>query len=128
MTSIRTLVTVDLISSWFHFVIQTLQINAGSNGFESDNDAQGDTKTPQTSATFANVTFFGPYMYANLSSGALSASAISANYKRGAHIRRNSALQVYNSVFAGANGDGIFFDQTSGSAVFKGNYVGTYNR
>lgn len=97
---------------------------SGSNGFESDNDAQGDTKTPQTSATFANVTFFGPYMYGNLSSGALNASAISANYKRGAHIRRNSALQVYNSVFAGANGDGIFFDQTSGSAVFKGNYVG----
>src|SRR4030095_6414885 len=37
---------------------------SGSNGFESDNDAQGDTKTPQTAATFANVTFFGPFMYA----------------------------------------------------------------
>jgi hypothetical protein len=97
---------------------------SGSNGFESDNDAQGDGKTPQTSATFANVTFFGPYMFANLSSGALSASAISSNYKRGAHIRRNSALKVYNTVFAGSNIDGIFFDQTSGSAVFKGNYVG----
>ena len=97
---------------------------SGSNGFESDNDGQGDTKTPQTAATFANVTFFGPFMYANLSSGNLSAGNISANYKRGAHIRRNSALKVYNSVFAGANIDGIFFDQTSGSAVFKGNYVG----
>ena len=99
---------------------------SGSNGFESDNDAQGDTKTPQTAATFANATFFGPFMYAPLGSGgtALNASAISANFTRGAHIRRNSALQVYNSVFAGSNKDGIFFDQTSGSAVFKGNYVG----
>lgn len=98
---------------------------SGSNGFESDNDAQGDTKTPQTAPIFANVTIFGPFMYANLGSGGtvLSASAISANYTRGAHIRRNTALQIYNSAFAGANKDGIFFDQTSGSAVFKGNYV-----
>jgi hypothetical protein len=96
---------------------------SGSNGFESDNDAQGDNKTPQTAATFANVTFFGPFMYAPLSSGALSSGNISSNYARGAHIRRNSALRVYNSVFAGSNKDGIFFDQTSGSAVFKGNYV-----
>lgn len=97
---------------------------SGSNGFESDNNAQGDGKTPQTAATFANVTIFGPQMYAPLSSGALATSAISANYQRAAHIRRNSALKVYNSVFAGANTVGIFFDQASGSAAFKGNYIG----
>ncbi len=97
---------------------------SGSNGFESDNNAQGDDKTPQTAAIFANVTFFGPQMYAALSSGALNASAISANYARGAHIRRNSALQVYNTVFAGANKDGIFFENTNTAAVFKGNYIG----
>lgn len=97
---------------------------SGSNGFESDNNAQGDDKTPQTSAIFANVTFFGPQMYAALSSGALNAGSISANYKRGAHIRRNSALQVYNTVFAGANVDGVLFDNTNTAAVFKGNYIG----
>ena len=97
---------------------------SGSNGFESDNNAQGDNKTPQTSAIFANVTFFGPQMYANLSSGALSTGNISANYQRAAHIRRNTALKVYNSAFAGANSVGIFFDQASGSAEFKGNYIG----
>ncbi|MCX8489719.1 MAG: T9SS C-terminal target domain-containing protein [Cyclobacteriaceae bacterium] len=98
---------------------------SGSNGFESDNNAQGDGKTPQTSATFANVTFFGPYMYAPLTSeGNLNADNLNANYKRGAHIRRNTALKVYNSVFAGTNKDGIFFDQASGSAVVKGNYIG----
>lgn len=98
---------------------------SGSNGFESDNDALGDNKSPQTAATFANVTFFGPFMFATLSGGgALQANAVSANYARGAHIRRNSALKVYNSVFAGANINGIFFEQTSGAAVFQGNYVG----
>ena len=98
---------------------------SGSNGFESDNDGSGSLdKLPVTSAIFANVTFFGPYMYAKLSSGALSAGAISANYKRGAHIRRNSALQVYNSVFAGANVDGVFFENTNIEAAFKGNYIG----
>jgi hypothetical protein len=104
---------------------------SGSNGFESDNNAQGDTKTPQTAATFANVTFFGPYMYAGFKAASssdptkvLDNTKVSSNYKRGAHIRRNSALKVYNSVFAGANIDGILFDKASADAVFKGNYVG----
>jgi hypothetical protein len=104
---------------------------SGSNGFESDNDALGDTKTPQTAATFANVTFFGPYMFANTKATSssdptpiLNTANVNANYKRGAHIRRNSALKVYNCVFAGANIDGIFFEQASSAAVFKGNFVG----
>lgn len=105
---------------------------SGSNGLESDNDASGtadggsgNAGNPLTAAVFANATFFGPYMYASLTGGgALNASSISANYKRGAHIRRNSALQIFNSVFAGSNMDGIFFDNTNAAAVFKGNYVG----
>ena len=97
---------------------------SGSNGFESDNNAQGDGKTPLTTAMFSNVSFFGPFSYANLSSGALAASSISSNYKRGGHIRRNSALQVYNCVFVGANIDGIFFENTNAAAIFKGNYIG----
>jgi hypothetical protein len=104
---------------------------SGSNGFESDNNAAGDTKIPRTAAVFTNVTFFGPYMYANTkatsSSDAtpiLNPANVNSNYKRGAHIRRNSALQVYNCVFAGANIDGIFFEQANAAAVFKGNYIG----
>jgi hypothetical protein len=104
---------------------------SGSNGFESDNDGGGDTKTPQTAATFANVTFFGPYMYAGFKATTpsdptliLDPSKVSANYTRGAHIRRNSALKVYNTVFAGANKDGVFFEQANAAAVFKGNYIG----
>jgi hypothetical protein len=96
---------------------------SGSNGFESDNDAGGDANLPLTTAKFSNVTFFGPYAYAALSSGALSGSAISSNYKRGGHIRRNSALQVYNTAFVGANVDGVFFENTNANAVFKSNYI-----
>lgn len=97
---------------------------SGSNGFESDNNAAGNGNLPLTAAKFANVSFFGPFAYANLSSGALSNSNVSSNYQRGAHIRRNSALQVYNSVFVGANKDGVFFENTNIAAVFKGNYIG----
>ena len=97
---------------------------SGSNGFESDSNAQGDDKTPLTAAIYANVTFFGPQMFAALKDGALNPTNISANFKRGAHIRRNTALQVYNCVFAGANVDGVFFENTNTAAVFKGNYIG----
>ena len=33
---------------------------SGSNGFEVDNDANGSNLTPQTSATFSNMTVIGP--------------------------------------------------------------------
>ncbi len=98
---------------------------SGSCGFESDNDGSGSDKTPITAAKFSNVTIFGPYVFAPLSSGALSANAASANYTNGAHIRRNSALQVYNTVLVGwGRTNGVFFDKTNVNAVFKGNYVG----
>ncbi len=65
-----------------------------SNGFESDNDATGSSNSPFTSAIFSNVSLFGP-----LSN--LTTPNVNALYRRAAHIRRNSKLQVYNSVFAG---------------------------
>lgn len=64
-----------------------------SNGFESDNDGTGTTNTPFTSAIFSNVSLFGPL--------ATSGTTINSLYRRAAHIRRNSKLQVYNTVFAG---------------------------
>jgi hypothetical protein len=105
---------------------------SGSNGFESDNNAQGDTKSPKTSAIFSNVSFFGPFAFANPSNsttnpaGALNTSNISSNFQRAAHIRRNSALKVFNTVFIGYR-DGIFFDQTNSAAVVKGNYLGRHS-
>ena len=65
---------------------------SGSNGFESDNDATGTTNAPQTSAVFSNMSnFIAPPTGTN---------SLNSNYKRAMHIRRNSALSVFNSVVA----------------------------
>lgn len=66
---------------------------SGSNGFESDNDAGGSALLPQTSAVFSNVTLIGPRE--NLS------NVGNSNFKRGMHIRRNSALSLFNSIVIG---------------------------
>jgi hypothetical protein len=66
---------------------------SGSNGFESDNDASGSVTTPQTSAVFSNVTLVGPR--------ATLTNVGNSNFKRGIHIRRNSALSVFNSIVMG---------------------------
>ena len=67
---------------------------SGSNGFESDNDADGSSNTPQTSAVFSNVTVIGPI-------DSINRTNYSGDFKRAMHIRRNSSISIYNSVFAG---------------------------
>ncbi|MEZ5014214.1 MAG: T9SS type A sorting domain-containing protein [Chitinophagales bacterium] len=66
---------------------------SGSNGFESDNDGTGTTNTPQTDPTFSNVTIVGAIENAG--------DVINANYKRGAHLRRNTSTDIFNSVIIG---------------------------
>jgi len=98
---------------------------SGSCGFESDNDGSGSTKTPLTAPVFANVTIFGPYVFANLSGGNLSTNNASANYTNGAHLRRRTAIQIYNTALVGwGRTNGIFFDKTDATGVFQGNYLG----
>jgi hypothetical protein len=105
---------------------------SGSNGFESDNDGSGTTNAPKTSARFSNITWFGPHVFSkpksNGSAGAYTASidkgAASANFQFGGHIRRNTDIQIYNSVFVGSQLEGVHFDKTGQNAVFKGNYFG----
>jgi hypothetical protein len=92
---------------------------SGSNGFESDNDGTGTANTPKTSPVFSNVTWFGPYAYA-----ALSGSAASSNYQFGGHLRRNSDIQIYNSVLVGSRFEAVHFDKTGADAMFVGNYIG----
>ncbi len=64
-----------------------------SNGFESDNDANGSTATPQTRPIVSNVTVIGPLQNSTVN--------IAAAYKRGAHLRRNTATSIYNSLLMG---------------------------
>jgi hypothetical protein len=78
---------------------------SGSNGFESDNDADGSTLTPTTAPVFSNVTLYGPY--------AVSANANSL-FKRAMHLRRSTQLSVYNSVFVGWP-VGLLLDGTVGN-------------
>ena len=81
---------------------------SGSNGFESDNDADGSILTPVTKPVFSNVTLFGPLS---------STATLPANhqYKRSMHLRRASQLSVYNSIFVGWP-KGLMIDGTTGNS------------
>lgn len=94
---------------------------SGSNGFECDNDASGSTATPQTSGWFSNVTIVGPK--------STSSTTINSNYTRALHLRRNSAMKIYNSIFIGYP-TGLLIDGTltegnadGGSLKFKHNIL-----
>ncbi|HEX2922309.1 MAG TPA: Ig-like domain-containing protein [Bacteroidales bacterium] len=78
-----------------------------SNGFESDNDADGSTLTPFTSPVFANGSIFGP-----LSTGTATVNGL---YRHAMQIRRGSRLSVYNSVFAGWP-FGLYIDGAKGDS------------
>lgn len=93
-----------------------------SEGFESDNDASGSSNTPQTNATYSNITAVGPYR-GNTS------NTIAAGYRRGARIRRNSAIDIRNSIFMdfqrGIHVDGTACEAnaTNGLILYKNNIV-----
>ncbi len=77
---------------------------SGSNGYESDNDATGSTNTPITSVIMANMSVFGPKYDLT--------TAINSNFKRAMHLRRNTRLSTFNSVFTGWP-TGLFIDGTA---------------
>lgn len=64
-----------------------------SESFESDNDANGSTLTPQTQAVFSNITSVGPMATLNNKGNSL--------FLAGAQIRRNSRISIFNSVWLG---------------------------
>lgn len=75
---------------------------SGSNAFESDNQGNGNaiagicdgtTNTGCTRGVFSNMTILGPRE--------IQSRTISANYQNAAHIRRRSAISIFNSFFSG---------------------------
>jgi len=90
-----------------------------SNGFESDNDATGSDNTPITSPVFSNVTIYGPIDLSHVPTGG------NGNFRAAMHIRRNSQLQVYNSVFVGwpvglfIDGDKCATNAQNGNLIVK---------
>ncbi len=87
---------------------------SGSNGFESDNDASGSGNTPVTAPVFCNISFFGPL--------ATPSTVINSNYKRSMHLRRNTRLNVFNSVFTGYP-TGLFIDGTAAQSNATNNLL-----
>ena len=81
-----------------------------SNGFECDNNGVGSyTGLPLTKAVFSNMTLIGPYgdgtAYGLVSS-------VNIHHKAAAHLRRNMAQSVFNSLFVGYQ-QGLRYQQAS---------------
>lgn len=84
---------------------------SGSNGFEVDNDATGSDNTPFTAPVFANFTIIGPKE--------ASTTTVNSNYKRAAHLRRNSRANLINCVLMGFPSAGILLDGTKSNNNLK---------
>jgi len=85
---------------------------SSSNGFESDNDADGSTLSPYTSALFVNGSIFGPKATTTTTSNSL--------YQHAIQIRRGSRLSIYNTVFAGYP-YGLYIDGALGDSPAQAN-------
>jgi hypothetical protein len=99
-----------------------------SEAFESDNDASGSAATPQTSGIFCNMTLLGPLR-------GVATATYASGFRRGARIRRNSTLKIYNSIFMDHATRGVYIDGSacetnanSGLLKFKNNIVAGYGQ
>lgn len=93
-----------------------------SNGIESDNNAQGDPRTPVTDVKIANLTVIGlPNQALAIKNTYIPSGA--GRYGAAAHIRRSSAFNIYNSVFLGFD-RGLLIDETipSGGTTSQSTY------
>jgi hypothetical protein len=66
---------------------------SGSNGFESDNNADGTDYLPYTTAVVSNATILGPIQQIG--------DNYNPQYLYGVHYRRNTHQRIYNSVITG---------------------------
>jgi len=92
-----------------------------SNGFESDNDANGSFNKPYTAPVFSNITIIGPAQTLT--------STIDAKYGWAFRLRRNTATNVFNSVVVGykkglrLEGSGTQAKATGDTLEFKYNII-----
>ena len=77
-----------------------------SESFESDNDANGSTLTPQTAGVYSNITVVGPR--------ATTANIGNSLYLAGTQVRRNSTISIFNSVIMGFP-TGLLIDASKGT-------------
>ena len=79
-----------------------------SEAMESDNDANGSTNAPKTSAVFSNLTLIGPK--------ATATNRGNSNFLAAVQIRRNSSISIFNSVILGWP-IGVLIDDTKGQVT-----------
>lgn len=84
-----------------------------SNGFESDNDANGTLRTPITAPVFSNMTLIGPNWTGN-------PDQTNVQFASAIHQRRSSRLSVFNSIFTGYP-TGYLADKRNVTAALCGN-------
>lgn len=104
---------------------------SGSNGFESDNQANAND-TPQgaagyTRGVFSNITILGPRDFNTGTGSGLVTRAISANYQNALHIRRRSSISIFNSFFSGFPNGLRLDDQATLDNLTAGNGKHTNN-
>ncbi len=73
--------------------------NSTSNGFEADNDGTGSGALPQTAGVFSNFTLVGPYD-PNGTRTVVNTPG-TAVFGDGLHLRRNTGIDVHNTIITG---------------------------
>jgi hypothetical protein len=92
-----------------------------SNCFESDNDAQGSSNTPQTAPVFSNFTIVGPKV------NGISTLPVGEKFEKAFRLRRNTSTSVFNSIILGwekglsIEGVPVETNVTSGNLQFSTN-------
>jgi len=79
-----------------------------SNCFETDNNSTSAAGTSFTRGIFSNFTLIGPSYRSTLANG----GTVNVRHRRGAHMRRNTQLQIWNSIFMDFV-DGVVVDGTT---------------
>ena len=79
-----------------------------SNCFETDNNSTSAAGTSFTRGIFSNCTLIGPLYRSTLANG----GTVNVRHRRGAHMRRNTQLQIWNSIFMDFV-DGVVVDGTT---------------
>ena len=105
-------------------LISDQSASSTSEGFESDNDAAGSTNAPQTKALFSNITDISGFR------GTINTAYGSTfKFRRGARIRRNTGLKIFNSILMDApfgvyiDGSAVRANLQSGVTKFKNNLI-----
>jgi hypothetical protein len=95
-----------------------------SNGFESDNDANGSDLQPKTMAVFSNFTLIGPKSIGTLPGG--------ETFGKSFRLRRNTSLSVFNTLTTGwdlglsIEGSPVELNVQSDSLIFSSNILSDF--